>query len=184
MCWPKFSSASTPSKLMWWTPCRSPCATTSKSAALEALSSTRTRRSLPWLHRQQTPLLLRAQGAPGGKRQGRAGGVLTGGWFGSRCEVAQGVGLRLARRLDHSRRQRLHRLPLRGLAKRGRLAPQSPAQEELQAADGYMGRVLEQAQSPRPPNSTLYPDPTRFQHDASATSHAVTLAHQPNGRVD
>src|SRR5215212_8355680 len=148
MCWPKFSSASTQSKLMWSTPCRSPCATTSEFAALEALSSRRTRRSLPWLHCQQTPLLLRAKGAPGGKRPWRAGGVLTCGWFGGRCEVAQGVGLRVARRLDHSRRQRLHRLPLRGLAKRGRLAPQSPAQEEIQAADGCMGRVLEQAHSP------------------------------------
>src|SRR5215216_7817465 len=148
MCWPKFSSTSAPSKLTWWTPCRSPCATTSESAALKALSSRRTLRSLPWLHRQQTPLLLRVAGAPGGKRQGRAGGVLTGGCLGSRCEVAQGVGLRSARRLDHSRRQGLHRLPLRGLAKRGRLAPQSPAQEEIQAANGCMGGVFEQAHSP------------------------------------
>src|SRR5918999_1136317 len=153
MCWPKFSSTSTPSKLTWWTPCRSPCATTSESAAASSILQKlyppeRTRRSLPWLHRQQTPLLLRVAGAPGGKWQGRAGGVLTGGCFGSRCEVAQGVGVRSARRLDHSRRQGLHRLPLRGLVKRGRLAPQGPAQEEIQAANGPMGGVLEQAHSP------------------------------------
>jgi len=59
------------------------CDKSSESAALKALSSRRTRRSLPWLHRQQTPLLLRVAGAPGGKRQGRASGVLTGGCFGS-----------------------------------------------------------------------------------------------------
>ena len=52
------------------------------------------------------------------------------------------------RRVDHLCPQRQHRLPLRGRAKRGRLAPQSPAQGEIQAGDGCMGGVLEQAHSP------------------------------------
>ena len=43
------------------------CDNIRESAALEALSSGRTRPSLPGLHRQQTPLLLRAQGASGGE---------------------------------------------------------------------------------------------------------------------
>src|SRR5215212_10578354 len=165
MCWPKFSSTSTPSKLMWSTPCRSPCATTSESAALEALSSGRTRRSLPWLHRQQTPLLLRSASASSDYWGWGACGVLPGGGFGGRHQPLQGDEPGLAGRLDHSRRQGLHRLPLRGSAGGDRLTFEGPAQEEIQAANGCMGGVFEQAHPPVHRNGLRQGECIVFQED-------------------
>ena len=54
-------SFATSSAAFWasvWTPCRLPCATNRPNPSLQALSSRKTRRSLPWLHGEQTPLLL------------------------------------------------------------------------------------------------------------------------------
>jgi hypothetical protein len=94
-------------------------------------------------------LLLRLAGAFGGNRSGRTGGVFFGSGIGGRRYDLQRVGVGPARRLDHLGRQGLHRLRLRGPLRRGGPASKSPAQEELQEeADGGMGGVLGQADSP------------------------------------
>src|SRR5215204_1095818 len=115
---------------------------------LPALSPTKARRSVSWLRPQQTALLLRFAGAFGDDRGGRAGGVLLGGRLGSGRERVEGFGAGLARRLDPLGRQGLHRLRLRGSTGGSRLTLEGPAQEELQAADAFVGRVLGQAGSP------------------------------------
>jgi hypothetical protein len=125
------------------------CDKSSESAAASSIPHKSTAK--PFVaNRQQTPLvLLRVAGAPGAKRRGRAGGVLTGGCFGGRHQPLETVEPGLAGRFDHSRRGRATpTTTTRTCQKRAVCTSKSSAQEGIQAANGRVGGVFEQAHSP------------------------------------